>query len=233
MSGLVKNNPKADCEQVCATCEQRHTNPICSNDEILASIAEIKMDITMAANTPIYQMGDLPKGFYSVKAGLVKLENYSRSGAAHTLRLFGPGSAFGYRAIFKNEPAQASAITVEPTELCLLPREPVLALAKKNPEVLLNLIEQLATDLKVAEHKWVQQMDLSANERVAEALLFLSEKFQNVTWTRKDIAQWAGTTPETVIRTLAQFEKEGLIDQSQGRNILVKNRSGLEKYCLD
>lgn len=218
------------CETVCSTCAHRHENPICSNDHVLNDIAQIKTDLHLSAGETIFQMGDTPRGFYSVKKGLIKLENYSRSGASHTLRLFGPGSAFGYRSLFSGEPASAAAIAVEDSEVCLLPREPILALAKKNPEILLKFVEQLSSDLKMAEQKWVHQMDMGATERVAEALLFLNDSFQGIQWTRREIAQWAGTTPETVIRTLAQFEKDGLIDQTQGRNILVKNKTGLEKF---
>jgi CRP-like cAMP-binding protein len=74
----------------------------------------------------------------------------------------------------------------------------------------------------------MDQMDKGASERVAEALLFLQENFANQNWTRREIAQWAGTTPETVIRTLAQFEKENLIHQKEGRHIEIINRDELK-----
>ena len=64
----------------------------------------------------------------------------------------------------------------------------------------------------------------------AEALLFLQDHFTHQGWTRREIAQWAGTTPETVIRTLAQFEKEGFIDQSDGRSIRILNRDKLREF---
>lgn len=79
----------------------------------------------------------------------------------------------------------------------------------------------------MAEEKWVGQMDKGAPERVAEALVFLQDHFSQQQWTRREIAQWAGTTPETVIRTLAQFEKDGLIDQSDGRNIRILSKERL------
>lgn len=60
----------------------------------------------------------------------------------------------------------------------------------------------------------MDQIDKGAPARIADALLFLNENFQGSSWTRKEIAEWAGTTTETVIRTLAQFEKEGIIQQN-------------------
>ncbi|MCK6599626.1 MAG: helix-turn-helix domain-containing protein, partial [Bdellovibrionaceae bacterium] len=62
-----------------------------------------------------------------------------------------------------------------------------------------------------------------------EAILFLQDHFKDQLWTRKEIAQWAGTTPETVMRTLSQFEKEGLIDQSGRRIIIIKRDKIQEK----
>jgi CRP-like cAMP-binding protein len=69
-------------------------------------------------------------------------------------------------------------------------------------------------------------VDKAAPERIAEAVLFLKENFADQSWTRKDIAEWAGTTPETVMRTLADFEEEGLIAQI-GRKIEVRNKRAL------
>jgi len=81
----------------------------------------------------------------------------------------------------------------------------------------------------LAKEKWMDQMDKGASERIAEALLFLQDHFSHQNWTRREIAQWAGTTPETVIRTLSQFEKEGLIDQTDGRSIRILSKEKLRE----
>jgi CRP-like cAMP-binding protein len=81
-------------------------------------------------------------------------------------------------------------------------------------------------ELKQAERRIVSMADKDATERTAEALLFLKENFPDQTWTRKEIAEWAGTTPETVMRVLARFEDDGLIEQ-KGRLIKLVDRDGL------
>ena len=98
-----------------------------------------------------------------------------------------------------------------------------------HPELAMKLLSHISKDLRVAEEKWLGQMDKGASERIAEALLFLQEHFQHQNWTRREIAQWAGTTPETVIRTLSQFEKDGLIDQSDGRSIRIVLKDKLKE----
>lgn len=215
------------CEEVCEHCRHRHANPICSVEHLIPNLQTIKKSIHLNSGDFLFRMGDAAAGIYSLRSGVIKLESYSKSGATHTPRIYGPGSAFGYRSLFSQKPMSTSAVAMEDCELCILPKDQVLALVSKDPEVLLLLVKQLSEDLSVSEQKWNHQIDLGSEERIAEALLFLFDRFPNTPWTRKDIAQWAGTTPETVIRTLAKFEKQGLIDQSQGRQIKVLNRPNL------
>lgn len=224
-----KENPIGHCEEVCEHCRHRHTNPICSVDHLIPSLQDMKKSVHLKAGDFLFHMGDLPKAIYSLRSGVIKLESYSHSGATHTSRIYGPGSAFGYRSLFSNTPATSSAVAMEDCEICFLPKDQVFDLISKDPEVLLLLIRQLSEDLSVSEQKWNHQIDLGSEERVAEALVFLFDRFPKTPWTRKDIAQWAGTTPETVIRTLAKFEKLGFIDQSQGRQIKVLDHSQLSQ----
>jgi CRP-like cAMP-binding protein len=57
-------------------------------------------------------------------------------------------------------------------------------------------------------------------------LFFLRDNFEEKNWTRREIGEWAGTTPETVMRTLADFENQGMIQQ-QGREIHIIDRKRL------
>jgi CRP-like cAMP-binding protein len=143
--------------------------------------------------------------------------------------MVGPGGVLGYRSLFAEEPYHASAVAVKDCELCFIPKSDILDIFKKHPELTLKLLNHLSKDLRHAEEKWMDQMDKGAPERIAEAVLFLNEHFEQQSWTRREIAQWAGTTPETVIRTLAQFEKEGLIDQTEGRNIRIIKKEKLKE----
>lgn len=162
----------------------------------------------------IFHTGDKPTGLFSIRSGVVKLESLNENGSAHTLRLVGAGGILGYRTFFRGESYKKTAIAVDRVEVCFLPRQEVMELFNCHPELGLKLINQLTSDLDQAESKWVDQIDKGAPARVADALLFLNENFHGTSWTRKEIAEWAGTTTETVIRTLAQFEKDGLIKQN-------------------
>lgn len=203
---------------------------ICSSGpEVSEVLNKSKVMHYLAPGEVLFHIGEEPKGLYSIASGLMKLESTSAQGAAHTLRILGPGGSLGYRSLFANEKYHSSAVAMEHTEICFIPKALVLKFFNEHPEVAMKLLCHLSKDLKVAEDKWMDQMDKGAGERIAEALVFLQDHFQHQGWTRREIAEWAGTTPETVIRTLAQFEKEGLIDQSSGRQIKIISREKLKK----
>lgn len=222
---MKSNNTKhttTDCEK----CETKNKGFMCStSDEISEVISKIKADCRYKTGDTIFRAGDSPLGLFSVRSGVVKLETLNEDGSAHTVRLVGPGGLLGYRSFFNGDAYKKSAIAMESTEVCFLPRKEVIEMFNCHPELSLKMINQLTGDLDLAETKWVDQIDKGAPARVADALLFLNEKFGNSTWTRREIAEWAGTTTETVIRTLAQFEKEGIISQNyKNFTILVESK---------
>jgi len=223
---------ESDCHSkttsACDKCGHRLTNAICSTSpEVWKILDQVKQKTLFKAHQVIFYQDNEPLGLYTISSGLVKLEVTSSSGQSHTLRYLGAGSALGYRSLFSNEKYQATAMTVEKTEVCFIPKNTVMDIFKQYPEAALKILESLSKDLRLAEAKWTSQMDKDAAERIAEALIFLQDHFEHQNWTRKEIAEWAGTTPETVIRTLAQFEHEGFIDQSQGRTIKLINKQKL------
>ena len=70
----------------------------------------------------------------------------------------------------------------------------------------------------------------SVRKRVALALVKLHDKQQNsdhqITTSREDIAQLAGTATESAIRILTEFKEDGLIS-SEGRAIIVNDKEAL------
>ena len=62
-----------------------------------------------------------------------------------------------------------------------------------------------------------------AETRLAQVLLGLSKKFgPTIPLTRQELAEIAGTTHETAIRTLSQFGKQGLIRSSRGKTTILR-----------
>lgn len=225
---IIKKSTLHLSSENCEECPSRKENVLCSFDHAREVIDKIKIKSHFKKDQIIFHAGSRPVGIYSIQSGLIKLENNSESGHSHTLRLYGPGSILGYRALFANDVYNADAVALEDSEVCFIPQSDIMALLKSDPEILFKMLEHVSQDLKLAETKWVDQVDHSAQGRIAEAILFLNDHFHHAQWTRKEIAQWAGTTPETVMRTLSQFEEDGWV-LSQGKQILIKNKISLQE----
>jgi CRP/FNR family nitrogen fixation transcriptional regulator len=75
----------------------------------------------------------------------------------------------------------------------------------------------------------------SAAQKLASFLLELLGSKQAETMelpmARHDIADYLGLTIETVSRTMAQFEREGLLELITARHIRVLDRRGLAALC--
>ncbi len=222
---MGKLNEKAKCLE----CASRNKSLFCSlKGEDLTTIDESKFHQHYKAGQNLFYAGNPASGVFCILSGTVKLEVQDEEGKTQIAQVYSKGGMIGYRALFSDETYLSSAIAVEPTELCFIPKSTILELVKKNPDLAFNFLKQLSDDFRMMETRLHRVSSNTAVERIAEALLFLRENFQEKNWTRKEISEWASTTTETVIRTLADFEAEGLIEQT-GRVIKILKRDQLLK----
>lgn len=220
---MAKQNEKVKCSE----CGTRNQSLLCSlKDSDLATIDESKFHQHFKAGQNLFYAGNHASGVYCILSGTIKLEVQDDEGKTQIAQVYTKGGMIGYRALFSDETYLSSAIAVEQTELCFIPKTTIMELVKKNPDLALKFLKQLSDDFRMMESRLHRVSANSAVERIAEALLFLRENFQDKNWTRKEISEWASTTTETVIRTLADFEAEGLIEQT-GRVINIKKRDKL------
>jgi CRP-like cAMP-binding protein len=215
----------------CDQCDTRTLNVFCSlPPEGIAILDKSKITNTFKRGQYIFYEGNHPSGLYCVSSGVIKLETSGPSGNNHILRMAHAGDMLGYRSLFADEPYRASALVHEESTICIVPKEAILRLVDAYPSIALNFLSRISKELREAEGRFCGLTDKSAAERIAESLMFLKDHFAEQTWTRKEIAEWAGTTPETVMRTLADFEEQSLIAQ-RGRKIEIIDRAGLMKLA--
>jgi len=211
----------------CSQCESRSKSLFCSlKEQDIEILDQSKFQTHQKAGQYLFYAGNPGTGIYCVTSGTVKLEALDENGKFHIVQIFSDGSLIGYRALFSDEPYQSSAIVVEDAEICYIPKNTIMDMISKTPDLAMKFLMQLSNDFRQMEQRLKRVSSHSAAERIAEALLFLRENFHDKNWTRKEIAEWASTTPETVIRTLADLEDEGLIEQ-KGRSIKIVNRAKL------
>lgn len=211
----------------CQKCSSFQESRFCSlKEKSLSLLNENKQRFHFKKNQRIFHNADLPRGVYCVASGVVKLCHIDEQGSEVILRIQKEGDVLGYRAFFAQEQYQASAIAHEDCELCFIPTETFRALLSE-PLLAIQFLKQLSLDLRHSEDRLSSVVSKPVQQRIAEALIYLKDELPNSKWTRRDIADWVGTTPETVIRTLSKFEESKLIAQ-EGRAIHIQNLEGLQ-----
>jgi CRP-like cAMP-binding protein len=192
----------------------------------MAPIDAVKVHHHYKPGQFVFYAGNQSTGVYCLLKGNIKLEMESDTGKTQIIQVAAAGGVIGYRSLFTDEPHLCSAIAVDAVEVCFIPKKPLLDFLETQPKVAMNFLSKVSKEFRVIETRLQHATTHTAPERIAEALLFLRENFDDKNWTRKEIADWAGTTPETVIRTLGDLEAEGVITQ-KGRGIQIIHRKEL------
>lgn len=174
----------------------------------------------------IYKMGQTPEHIYYLAQGLVGLVHWGESGKDHLLRLFKKDQIFGHRSFFAQENYHASATVIEDATVMVLSKEEMRARMKGNCDLAEKLLQTLAQELRRSEEKQVVLTEKDVTARIAEAVVYFKELHPTHSWTRQEIADFCGTTAATVIRTLAKFVDDGLVEQ-RGREIVILNKEEL------
>lgn len=181
----------------------------------------------------IFFEGNYPGGLFCIKEGKVKVYKIGSAGKEQIIRFAKSGDALGYRALLVGETYSASASALEDSHICFIRKETVFELFKTNSSFSFTMLKLLSRDLEDVENKMVKLAQKPVRERLAEALLILKEtygtdkqEYINVSLSREDFAGIVGTATETVIRLLADFKKENLID-TKGKKIKITDLKNL------
>jgi len=168
----------------------------------------------------IFEEEEYPRYLYFVKSGKVKVFKTNEEGKEYIISLHGPGEFFGYLDLIKEERYTESSAALEDTELHLIPKEDFNKLLHANRDVASQLIKMLANNVTTTEEQLLNLAYNSVRRRVANALLYLSEKEgkEDISILRDDLAR-------IVIRMLTEFKEDGYIQISGGAiHILDKKK---------
>jgi len=166
----------------------------------------------------IYTEGGYPNGVFLVVKGKVKSFKTNEDGKEYITSLYKPGDFFSYGDLLEDSTYTESAAALEDVELHILPKDDFFSIIFKNSEVAKRFIKLLANDLIEKENQLIKLAYNSVRKRVSEALLTLEKRYNQkgdkfqMAISREDVANMAGTSTETAIRTLSDFKDEKLIE---------------------
>jgi len=159
----------------------------------------------------LYAAGDPATSVFTVRSGLVKLLQYLPDGSQRIVRLLRPGATAGLEALVAEEFAH-TAIALQKTEVCRVPREVVERLDRETPRLHTQLMRRWHDALRQADD-WLSRLSTgNARERLARFVLSMADDHGALTLlTREDLGSVLGITTEHASRTVSEFKRQGLL----------------------
>lgn len=159
-------------------------------------------------NEPVFEEGDPADAVFVLKSGLVKAVKYSPRMEPASMEIIAPGQLFGMIAVMDKKPYPVSAIPLKKSEVYRVPAPLFASLMAEFPEFSKVVYASVGDHLRQSQTLRSLAGE-SVDVRVARVLLTLSESIgDELPVRREEIAELAGCTTETAIRTLAAFRKK-------------------------
>ncbi|NDJ51492.1 MAG: Crp/Fnr family transcriptional regulator [Chloroflexi bacterium] len=184
------------------------------------ALGGIALSINLAPGDILLDQGEEAQSFFLVQSGGVSLVRCLPSGKSVTIKIYGQGDIFGLLSVSGPYSSAVRVSAIHHSKVIAINGADARELMQYHPSLSLIVIDLLAAHIHHA-HNRVEQMAIKkVDQRLAENLLYLAEKFAiktgdelriDVPLSQQDLAQFTGSTPETVNRTLKQWEDEGII----------------------
>lgn len=203
--------------------------------EPLITLSKARSTICFKRKETIFHEGDSPQFLFFLHHGKIKSYKTHDDGKEYVTSLHKNGDFFGYIPLLKNTEYSESAVALENSEVCKIPKADFMTLVYKNRDIAAKFISMLAGNIMDREQQLLSLAYDTVRKRIAETLLKIEARYREgskknfrMTINRDDLASMAGTATETVIRSLSEF-KAGKLIEIDGREIVIVDLEGLQE----
>jgi len=222
----------------CESCSLRESGYFCDLPApALKDLSAVRMGSVYPEGAVLFVEKQEPRGVFLLCEGEVKLSISSSAGKTLILRIAKPGEILGLMPVLSGTPYEVTAETLHPCQIAYLNREDFLRLINKHPEIMERSLAHLSALYSGAcEQLRTVGLSGSAPEKMARLLLEWSSNGKTtqegtqltVPLTHEEIAEFIGSTRETVTRTLSDFKSKKLVT-IHGSTMTIRNISALEE----
>lgn|SRR5690625_2650372 len=179
----------------------------------------------------IHRAGDPSGKLFIVHRGKVKVYRLSDTGKEQLVRILNPGDFAGELALFADGDHDSWAEAMQASEVCTIHQADVRDLLRQYPDIGIHVLAELSRRLHTSEKQTTAIATTSINARLAQYLAAQAEQANSPSFSlpmsRRHLASFLGTTPETVSRRLGEFEDAGWISQTGQRKITILDLDAL------
>ncbi|WP_028273966.1 Crp/Fnr family transcriptional regulator [Atopococcus tabaci] len=201
-------------------------------EQQMDEIMSVARSASFKKGETIYQAGEESTSLFIVNRGRIRIYRLSENGREQLLRILNPGDFTGELALFRSTTHESYAEAMVDTSVCLIRRDELRTLLQKYPSISIKVLQEFSKRLDETERQTARFATEKVETRLAMFLTEVAEDAEEpiefkLPMSKKDLASYLGTTPETISRKLGQFEDEGYIRQKSGRRIEIVDLDGL------
>lgn len=166
----------------------------------------------------IFNEGDIPKYYYQLVEGRVKLNHYNDDGKELILAILDTGLSICELLLFIDKKYPVNAISCEKSSILRLPKAAFFKLMDENPQVSRDINQFLSERLYFKYIMLENNSSLRPEVRIKGVLDYLKSFSEDQTkyslevpLTRQQLASMTALRVETVVRTVKKLEKENFL----------------------
>jgi CRP/FNR family transcriptional regulator len=199
------------------TLAKKSGNPFQFGETEMQELEKNAVEHSFSKGQPIWSAGEEPEAIWIVRSGRVNMCIESAEGCASIVQFCTKAQTFCPAAAIAGRPCPCTAIAATDVKAVAIPRSRFMQVFEKMPSMAKSLLKQMAPQFCEA-HAQQAMCTAPVKSRLASLLDRLNKRFggQEIPFTRQELANMSGTTVETTIRTLSQWEKEGVIQSERG-----------------
>ncbi|MEP3372560.1 MAG: Crp/Fnr family transcriptional regulator [Maribacter dokdonensis] len=217
---------------------------LCSNENCLiqknihtssiSKLVKARKEIKCKKGQQFIMEGASVTGLFFLLSGKVKVLRTGLHGKEQIVRFASPGEIIGHRGFGTEETYPISAIALVDCSLCYFSKELLQETLRETPGLTYDFMLFYANELNRSEIRVKSLSQMTVRERVIDTLLYINRKFGQVNGysslllSRREYADYAGTTEEQVIRMFSILKKEGLLI-TKGKRIGIADIALLKK----
>lgn len=194
-----------------------------------AAMEQQREEIAYPKDALIFKEGQQAKRIKIIRKGKAKVYTTYKTGKEQIIRLASDGQVLGHRGLGGDERYPVSCKALVGTTVYHIPVDLFQEILRANHLFCYHFMMFFVEELRVSDRQLNHYINRDVRQRSAAALLYNLKVFGysnrnmnriSFTLSRKDFASLVGATYETVVRTLSEFDKKGLI-KITGRHIEI------------
>lgn len=212
------------------------------NDAVFHQALETGILRSVEEGSFFFLQGDPAKHAYVLISGRVKMVQITPNGQQITLRMMTPGQTYGGIAMLNPDAGYpATAQAVENSTAIAWSTEQLRRLAENAPALSVNTMQLMHGYILELQERQKALLTERVEQRIARILLKLAAEsgrkvedgvLIDMRLTRQDVAEMSGTTLYTVSRTLAEWERAGILKIGRER-VILREPHGLVRIADD